>query len=285
MPRFGRINVRGINADNFKKLKPVYQRLIIAGGVLLIGGIVAIVLLSTRTIYHAPFVTFRGYVTGVGIYRAADADFEKESPELTKFSTRLLGQDNESVLFDKRTFDIKCPLCFEPLDITPPKCRNKECQTNTDKDCPPNKFDAVECYKCERKLLPYRCKNAYCRAPIKWGKIKCDFCRGTGKCEVCIRMGQVDEMGNPTGKCYNCYGKVKKDEGGYMMWGSDCPNCAVKQPDGTFKSEGKCPVCRGSANCDFCNGAGWFTPKELKDKGIEIGAIEEKGPELPGLPK
>lgn len=111
-------------------------------------------------------------------------------------------------------------------------------------------IDAATVTKCPDE------KN--CATPILLdSEYVCGSCRGTGNCSACSMMEQEK------GKCYNCRGLGYIN---YLGKAPACPNCVDKEKG---IGNGKCPVCKGEAKCDYCGGSGKVSADAIKKKALK----------------
>lgn len=172
----------------------------------------------------------------IGIIVISSLTHEKYYAPLIHFkgANTLVGlyKDIYGNIISNRDFEILCPKCLQPIlpaytDPIPQKIK-----------------------RCRNEII-YGGNKKYCKLyKFQWPeKVTCPFCSGSGICDTCKYLEQEQEQG----KCFNCRGL------GYIQSAEECPNC--KGPDGI--GTGKCPICKGSTKCDYCDGVGALDIQKL----------------------
>jgi hypothetical protein len=136
---------------------------------------------------------------------------------------------------------------------------------------------AVACPGCGRALDATqgdRCpERKRCGTRFVWkNEYTCGFCEGAGTCAACRLMDQ------PDGQCYNCRGTGSLEIVAYNGTTPACPNC-VDPATGTGTK--KCPICKGTRECDYCAGKGKVPAGDVKQRARKPrveGAEDEEAP-------
>lgn len=115
------------------------------------------------------------------------------------------------------------------------------------------------CPHCGERIawMTKKCPNKKCEGEITWPEtVRCDFCRGTGVCEVCTANRRTDF------KCFQCEGRR------WSRFYKPCPHC---------EGAGVCPLCKGKGKCDYCEGGQYSVEKKkgVIDPGAEPVAAEK----------